>query len=114
MVNKMNGLQYLVFGFLGLAVGIFLDFVWRNTGIHKYEKDLEALEHYHWGLILLTLVRALLSFIEISLSFMGIGVTFIVAELVQNHPFAIRSNHQLSSTIIGFLLILLTIFTWFG
>ena len=111
----MDGLQQLVISFLGgLAVGFCLDFVWRNTTISKYEKHLEALEHYHWGLILLTLGRTLLSFIEISLSVAGIGITFIVAEMIQNHPFAFRSNHQISSTAIGLMLTSLTMFIWLG
>jgi len=111
----LAGLQYLAISFFGgLAVGFCLDFVWRHTTISKYEKHLEALEHYHWGLILLTLVRTLLGFIEISLSFAGIGATLIIAEIMQNHPFAFRSNHQISSTVIGFMLVFLAAFTWFG
>lgn len=110
----MAGLQYLAVSFFGgLAVGFCLDFLWRNTPINKYEKHLEALEHYHWGLVLLTLVRTFLGFIEISLSFAGISATLIIAEILQNHPFAFRSNHQISSTIIGLMLAFLVVFTWF-
>ena len=111
----MDGLHYLLISFFGgLAVGFCLDFLWRNTAISKYEKHLEALEHYHWGLILLTLVRTFLGVLEISLSFAGIGATLIIAEISQNHPFAIKSNHQLSSTVIGLMLAFLAAFTWFG
>jgi len=110
----MADLQYLAMSFLGgLAIGFGLDFLWSHTAISKYEKHLEALEHYHWGLILLTLVRTSFGSIEISLPFAGIGVTLIITEARQNHPFAFRSTHQIPSTVIGLVLAFLVALAWF-
>ncbi len=75
----------------------------------KYEKRIEMLEHYHWGLTLLIFMKSLFKFNEVSLSFGGTGNAFIVAEITQEHPFALRSDHQLSSTIIGVTLFILMV-----
>lgn len=97
--------------FLGLMVGVTLDFLWRKTGIGKHERGLEVFEHYHWGLTLLILMRILLKFSGAFLSLAGIGVIFILAEIFQKHPFAFKSNHELPSTIIGVILFFLLILT---
>lgn len=96
--------------FLGVLVSIALDFLWWRTGISKHEKKIEMFEHYHWGLILLIFMKSLLKFNEVSLSFGGAGIAFIIAEITQQHPFALRSDHQLSSTIIGVPLLILMVF----
>lgn len=75
----------------------------------KHERRLGLFEHYHWGLTFLILMRILLKFNEAFLSFAGIGICFILAEITQKHPFALKSNHELPSTIIGFFLIILLI-----
>ena len=103
---------WLLWFLLGVTVGVALDYLWWKTGVGKYEKRLEMFEHYHWGLILLILMRTLISFNAIFLSFSGMGTSFILAEITQQHPFALKSNHQLSSTIIGAILSVFTVFTW--
>jgi len=97
--------------FLGLIVGVALDYLWRKTGVSKYEKGLEVFEHYHWGLAFLILMRILLNISGIFLSLAGIGISFILAEITQKHPFALKSKHELPSTIIGSILFILLIFT---
>ncbi len=109
----LDSLGYFVVSFsVGIAGGALLDFVWRTTGISKYERRLEVFEHYHWGLLFLILVKTLLGFIVISFSFAGAGITLIVTEITQNHPFALKSNHQKSSSAIGIIFLFLTIFIW--
>jgi len=95
--------------FLGLAVGILFDLLWRRTGISKYEGKVEMLEHYHWGLILLILARIVKI---LSATFAGMGLYLVFAELTQRHPFATESNHELSSTIIGLILAILLILAY--
>jgi len=87
--------------FLGLAVGILLDYLWRRTGISKYERRVEMLEHYHWGFILLILAR-IVKILSVTLA--GIGLFLVFVELTQRHPFAIKSSHEFLSTIIGVIL----------
>ena len=92
-------------------VGVALDYLWRKTGVSKYEKGLEVFEHYHWGLAFLILMRILVKLSGIFLSLAGIGISFILAEITQKHPFALKSKHVLPSTIIGSTLFILLIFT---
>jgi len=112
MKTFLDGMEVapsLFWFFLGVFVGIAMDFLWWRTGISKNEKSIEMFEHYHWGLTLLIVTKSLLKFNEASLSLGGTGVAFIVAEITQEHPFALRSDHQLSSTIIGVTLLILMV-----
>ena len=92
-------------------MGVASDLLWwrMRTRIDKYEKRLEVFEHYHWGIILMIFMKILLKFGEVFISFAGAGVALILAEITQDHPFALRSNHQFSSTIIGISLIVLLV-----
>lgn len=94
---------------MGLLMGVTLDYLWRKTGVSKYERRLEVFEHYHWGLALLILVETLAELNNVFPFFVGIGTLFILAEITQEHPFAIKSDHQLSSTVIGAILSILMI-----
>ncbi len=93
---------------LGLVLGAALDYPWRKTGVNKYERKLEALEHYHWGLVSL-IVAKLFNFGAI---YAGVGLYLIPVELTQKHPFAIKSNHDLPSTVIGLILVAILIFAF--
>jgi hypothetical protein len=95
--------------FLGFAVGIFLDIVWRRTGLSKYEGRVEMLEHYHWGFTLLILARLLKN---LGVTFAGIGLYLIFAEFTQRHPFAIGSSHEYLSTLIGAILAVPLVLTY--
>jgi len=98
--------------FLGLLVGVALDYFWWISGMSKHERRLEIFEHYHWGLTFLILMRMFIKLEEAFYSFAGIGFSLILAETTQKHPFAIKSSHDLPSTIIGFILIFLLISTY--
>ncbi|MCW3982099.1 MAG: hypothetical protein NWE81_03180 [Candidatus Bathyarchaeota archaeon] len=97
--------------FAGLLVGLLLDYLWRKLELSKYERRLEALEHYHWGFLLLALGRVG-RFSEFSLLSIGVGFTLVVSEMMQSHRFAFKSNHQLASSAIGVILLTLTALTW--
>ncbi len=108
----VENLAVPVTGFLvGLLVGFLLDFSWRKLELSKYEGRLEALEHYHWGFLLLMLGRVF-RFSEFSLLSIGVGFTFVLSEMMQNHRFAFRSDHERTSTVIGVILLALTVLTW--
>jgi hypothetical protein len=112
LVLIVEDLVIPVAGFLaGLLVGVLLDFLWRRLELSKYERRLEALEHYHWGFLLLALSRVW-RFSEFSLLSIGVGFTFVVSEVMQNHRFAFKSDHQRTSTIIGVILLTLTVLMW--
>ena len=109
----LNGLELrLSFSWfiLGVLAGVALDFLWWKTGINKYEERIEVFEHYHWGLTLLILMKILLKFNEAFLFLAGTGIAFILAEITQDHPFALKSDHQLSSGMIGIALLILVVF----
>ena len=93
---------------LGLALGAALDYPWRKTGVNKYERGVEALEHYHWGLVFL-IVAKLFDFGAI---YAGVGLYLILVELTQKHPFAIKSDHDLPSTMFGLILVIILIFAF--
>jgi hypothetical protein len=96
--------------FLGVLAGAALDFLWWKTGISKYEERIEVFEHYHWGLTLLIFMKTLLKFNEAFLFLAGTGIAFILAEITQDHPFALKSDHQLASSMIGITLLILVVF----
>jgi hypothetical protein len=97
---------------MGLAIGVAIDQLWTKTSINKYERRLELLEHYHWGLVILMLARLLHTFSKLTLSGAGLASIFILLEVVQEHPFAFRSDHQVSSTIVGILLLAVLMLVW--
>ena len=109
----LNGLELassFCWFFLGILAGVAVDFLWWKTGISKYEKRIELFEHYHWGLTLLIFMKTLLKFNEAFLFLAGTGIAFILAEITQDHPFALKSDHQLSSGMIGIALLILVVF----
>jgi hypothetical protein len=97
---------------IGVLAGLILDFLWWRLGVNKYEKRLEVFEHYHWGMLSLTILKMLLRFHNVFLLFAGTGICLIVAEFTQEHPFALRSNHQMASTIIGIAFVVAMVLTW--
>ena len=108
----LNGLELapsFYWFFLGVLAGVALDFLWWKTGISKYEKRIEVFEHYHWGLTLLVFMKTLLKFNEAFLFLAGTGIALILAEITQDHPFALKSDHQLSSSMVGIALLILVV-----
>lgn len=104
---------YLICSFLiGLAVGVAIDLLWTRTSLNKYERRLEVLEHYHWGLVALMLTRVLQTFVKLTYALAGLASIFILLEVMQEHPFAFRSDHQMSSTSVGISLICILCLLW--
>ncbi len=97
---------------IGLGVGAAIDHLWTKTSINKYERRLEALEHYHWGLVVLMLTKMVQTFGKLAFSSAGLASIFILLEVVQEHPFAFQSDHQVSSTVVGILLLTVLLFIW--
>jgi len=87
----------LLIYFVGLLLGVVSDFLWQ---------------HYHWGIALLIFIKALPRFGSASFILTGISTVFIFTETTQKHPFALRSNHGLSSTTIGAVLLILLSVIW--
>ncbi|MCS7118267.1 MAG: hypothetical protein NZ957_05740 [Thaumarchaeota archaeon] len=106
---------------LGIFMGLLLDRVWWESGFNKYEKGVEFMEHYHWGLlsILIAFFLPMIAF-----DFMvGLGLSMILAEWAQTgywkngnwrrgHPFAYGSSHFVLSTLIGAVLLASVIAVW--
>ena len=87
---------------IGFVIGLLIDVAWWNINYKKYEKGLEAHEHYHIGIEVGILGLILGIFVPIigSLS-VGIMLSFILAEWTQDHKFALKSGHFKKSSIIG-------------
>jgi hypothetical protein len=95
---------------LGLLLGLVLDRAWWEGKFNKYEKGVEELEHYHWGL--LSWILAYLAPLWLSQVLWGLGAALVLAEWAQvgewengewrrGHPFAYGSGHFRASTAIG-------------
>ena len=110
--NNLEMGSLLMWLCIGLLAGLILDFLWWRLGVSKYEKRLEVFEHYHWGMLSLIVLKMLLGFHNAFLFFAGTGICLIVAEFAQDHPFALRSNHEVSSTIIGIAFVVVMVLTW--
>ena len=97
--------------FLGSLVGVASDFLWwrARTRIDKYEKRLEV-----FGTLSLgdhsPCVHENTSEVWRGVPFVcRRGMALILAEITQDHPFAIRSNPQFLSTIIGISLVIVLV-----
>lgn len=101
---------------LGMLIGLVLDRVWWESALNKYEKGVEELEHYHWGL--LAWIVSYLTPLIVSELLWGLGAALVIAEWAQTgkwengrwvkgHPFAYKSRHFLKSTAIGVVLVVL-------
>lgn len=91
----------------GLALAFLADAIWRAKFWGKDRGKLRVLEHYHWGLVLCTLGFALKKLIIVSA-----GFGLIIAEELQQHPFAMGSDHFKWSTILGFVLLVVTVLAY--
>jgi hypothetical protein len=89
-------IDLLAFFVVGLVLGLIIDKIWYNINYSKYEKGVEFLEHYHIGIILITL-SVLFNFYWV----LGLGLAFILAEWTQKHYFALNSIHFKLSSFIG-------------
>ena len=103
---------------LGMLLGLVLDRIWWESGLDKYDRKCEELEHYHWGLI--SWIVSYITPLTVSQILWGLGLALVIAEWGQigewrdekwrrGHPFAYGSNHFAASTIIGIVLIAILI-----
>jgi Na+/melibiose symporter-like transporter len=108
----------VIFFLLGLLAGLVLDRAWWESKANKYDKNVEELEHYHWGL--LAWIIAYLTPLWLSDVLWGLGAALVMAEWAQigewengawrrGHPFAYGSNHFKVSTAIGAALVAILI-----
>jgi len=87
----------------------------KDVKFSKVEKGMEFLEHYHHGLflIIIGIVVWHLNNEMLSVGLLFAGFTFIACEARQKNDFAIHSSHVLLSTVIGIILTIIAIFTYF-
>ncbi len=104
--------------FFGLFIAFVVDILWWVSPVFKKtEKGMEAHEHYHIGIELIILFILVDHFFNTSLGLilLGAGIGFLMAEwsqskeikgkiVVPGHPFAYKSSHFKSSSLIGILL----------
>ena len=101
MAAELEIIKFVIYGFF---IGLALDIGWWRINRSKYEKGLEAHEHYHIGFEL-GIIGAITGFPI----FYGLMLAFVLAEWAQDHPFALKSKHFKESTIIGVILIAILI-----
>jgi len=94
--------------FLGFIISIILDRIWFSIDYKKIEKGFKILEHYHFGIILIS-VGFIISIQIISYFIIGVGMGLIYCESKQKNCFAFKSEHFRNSSIIGILLIIIVI-----
>ena len=109
---------------LGTLLVMIVDIFWWQIDFKKVERGLEAHEHYHVGLELIIAAMFVSLLHEGGASFLyGAGFLFIAAEWRQaveilgnkvkaGHPFAYGSVHFKSSSIIGAVLVLLSLLSY--
>ncbi len=109
---------------LGSFTVMWVDVFWWQIDYKKMEKGLEWHEHYHLGLELMIVGLFVGILNDFASSFIfGAGFLFLAAEwrqaieVVRNkvepgHPFAYGSTHFVSSTIVGAILLAITIISY--
>jgi len=95
-----------LFTFLTMFIIAVIDFIWY--GFSKTELGLEVLEHYHWALLALIFSK----FLPLECVLRTLGIYLLISEMLQTHPFAIKSTHFWPSTIIGIVLALSLVLTY--
>jgi len=95
-----------LFTFLTMFIIAVIDFIWY--GFSKTELGLEVLEHYHWALLALIFSK----FLPLECVLRTLGIYLLISEMLQTHPFAIKSTHFWPSTIIGIALALSLVLTY--
>lgn len=111
-------MELLLLVFLGFILVTILDRRWFDIDHRSIENGYEVIEHYHFGIGLIT-IGIILNSITITylphvayLTF-GAGMGLVYHEAKQKNYFAHKSTHFLSSTIIGVVLCVITITIYF-
>lgn len=100
----------MIFGFVfGFLAGLMLDVIWSKKLNNTMDKA-HVIEHYHWGLVLLTIEMVI--FTEYFLS--GLASSLFVSEWTFDkiHPFAYGKRHFTESSVIGVILLIISISVW--
>lgn len=109
-------IDYILTAFLAFILVIIIDHRWmKDVKFSKVEKGMEFLEHYHWGLVLITIGIAVwhLPNMMLAIGLLFAGFTFIACEAKQKNDFALHSGHAALSTVIGVILTIIAITTYF-
>ena len=107
-------LDFLLAAIFGVISITILDRYWFKINYKKAEKGLEILEHYHHGIIMIIISMWVYPFIPILTIFLAVGgATFIYREARQENDFAHNSTHFKGSLIIGLILIVIAILSYF-
>ena len=109
-------IDFILTAFLAFILVIIIDHRWmKDVQFSKIEKGMEVLEHFHWGLILITIGIAVWHLHNeiLSVGLLFAGFTFIACEAKQKNDFAIHSSHAKVSILIGIILTNIAIATYF-
>lgn len=106
-------MEILLSGFIGFMIVTILDKIWFDIDHKKIEKGYEVIEHYHFGIGLITSGIIAFSYLPvISFCLLGAGMGLIYHEAQQKNYFAHKSNHFKNSSIIGVVLLGIAVFVY--
>jgi hypothetical protein len=104
----MVTLDFFISGLMGLILVSFADTFWYYKSFQRAEKGIEFLEHYHWGIIIITVSFVCWYYSSIIPDLLNLfaglftgGMLFIYKELYQDQPFAKWTDHFAQSTAVG-------------
>jgi len=101
-------------GVLGFIFVTMIDRIWFKIDYKKAEKGLEILEHYHWGILLLAIAPFFINYsLVTSFGLLGMGTAFIYHEAKQKNFFSYDSKHFRLSALIGIVIAIFAIITYF-
>ena len=87
---------------MGLITAFVVDAVWRQYFYGLFTLNisdrLRIIEHYHWGL--LAIIIYLITGVAYAL---GLGAGLVIAESLQENPFAMGKKYFIQSSIIGLI-----------
>ena len=107
-------MELLLSAFLGFMIITILDRKWFEIDHKRIEQGYEVLEHYHLGIGLIGIGIGIIAYLPlVSYGLIGAGMGLIYHESKQKNYFAIQSAHFRNSSIIGVILIIITITIYF-
>lgn len=113
----MQLVDFILTALISVFFTLLIDKLWMKnlTKVAKFEKGIKFIEHYHIGIILVTLgiITYHYAYILPSIALIPAGFTLIICELKQKNAFALTSNHAKLSSIIGIILAVLTMIIYF-
>ena len=98
---------------MGFIFVTILDRRWFDIDHKSIEKGYEVIEHYHFGIGLITAGIIAFAYLPIvSYCLFGCGMGLVYHEAKQKNYFAHKSSHFMGSTIIGVILSISSILTF--